>query len=64
MLCTDGLVETSGLDLDRGTAELAGRIERSGDRPAEELADLLAGSALRSAVRSDDIALLILRPGA
>ncbi len=34
------------------------------DRPAEELADALAGSALRSAVRSDDIALLILCPGA
>ncbi|MDH6116102.1 serine phosphatase RsbU (regulator of sigma subunit)/anti-sigma regulatory factor (Ser/Thr protein kinase) [Kitasatospora sp. GAS204A] len=68
VLCTDGLVESRGLDLDTGMARLcesvAGELGSAGDGasdPIEELADRIAARAADPAEREDDIALLLLR---
>nr|WP_267243492.1 SpoIIE family protein phosphatase [Streptomyces sp. PR69] len=63
VLYTDGLIEAPGVDLDRALAQVADRLESSGDRPLEELADrLIEETAAGSPDRGDDIALLLLRP--
>jgi len=59
VLCTDGLVEQPGLDLDDGMRELAERVA-AGPEDVGDLADLLiAGAADRGG--GDDVALLLLR---
>ncbi|MQS11681.1 SpoIIE family protein phosphatase [Streptomyces kaniharaensis] len=68
LLCTDGLVEARGMDLDDGIARLtrtlaeplppAGEAARD---PLESLADRIASQAADSSEREDDIALLLLR---
>ncbi|MCU7825473.1 SpoIIE family protein phosphatase [Kitasatospora sp. DSM 101779] len=68
VLCTDGLVEARGMDLDTGfgrlceavAAPLPARDESARD-PLEELADRVAARAADSSEREDDIALLLLR---
>ncbi|WP_406197354.1 SpoIIE family protein phosphatase [Kitasatospora sp. NBC_01560] len=68
VLCTDGLVEARGTDLDEGiarlTAVLAGPPAGGtghGRDPLEELADRIASQAADDSEREDDIALLLLR---
>ncbi|MDQ0809565.1 serine phosphatase RsbU (regulator of sigma subunit)/anti-sigma regulatory factor (Ser/Thr protein kinase) [Streptomyces sp. B3I7] len=59
VLCTDGLVELPGLDLDDGMRELAEQVA-AGPEDVGDLADLLiAGAADRGG--DDDVALLLLR---
>ncbi|MFJ8825113.1 SpoIIE family protein phosphatase [Streptomyces sp. NPDC102467] len=60
VLCTDGLVEDSGLDLDTGIQNLA-EVLRAGPEPAEELADHLSRALWERWGSSDDVALLVLR---
>lgn len=68
LLCTDGLVESRGMDLDDGVGRLtevmagplASRSEADRD-PLEDLADRIASQAADSSEREDDIALLLLR---
>lgn len=68
LLCTDGLVEARGMDLDDGiarlTAVLAGPLaDRAAEArdPLESLADRIASQAADDSEREDDIALLLLR---
>ncbi|MCX4749815.1 SpoIIE family protein phosphatase [Kitasatospora sp. NBC_01287] len=69
VLCTDGLVESRGLDLDTGMARLceavAGELPpmagEGATDPIEELAERIAARAADSSEREDDIALLLLR---
>ncbi|MGF1432092.1 SpoIIE family protein phosphatase [Kitasatospora sp. LaBMicrA B282] len=68
VLCTDGLVESRGLDLDAGMDRLcesvAGELPAAGPDgtdPLETLADRIASRAADSSEREDDIALLLLR---
>ncbi|MFJ6215441.1 SpoIIE family protein phosphatase [Streptomyces sp. NPDC092296] len=62
VLYTDGLVERPGVDLDDAVATLADQVDRAGERPLEDLADLLVGHAEQSGRRDDDMAVLLLRP--
>ncbi|WP_030612447.1 SpoIIE family protein phosphatase [Streptomyces sclerotialus] len=59
VLCTDGLVERPGADLDDGMARLA-RAVRTGPQDVQQLADLLCTLSL-SGDGEDDMALLLLR---
>ncbi|MDX3804152.1 SpoIIE family protein phosphatase [Streptomyces sp. AK04-3B] len=59
---TDGLVEAPGVDLGDAVAALARRLERAGPGTLDALADALIQHSRRSAPRSDDIALLLIRP--
>ncbi|MFI1506972.1 SpoIIE family protein phosphatase [Streptomyces sp. NPDC020597] len=59
---TDGLVEAPGVDLDDAVDALARQLERAGPGTLDALADALIQHARRSAPRSDDIALLLIRP--
>ncbi|MCX5262511.1 SpoIIE family protein phosphatase [Streptomyces sp. NBC_00199] len=59
---TDGLVEAPGVDLEDAVAALARRLERAGPGTLDALADALIQHSRRSAPRSDDIALLLIRP--
>ncbi|CAN3980002.1 SpoIIE family protein phosphatase [Kitasatospora purpeofusca] len=68
LLCTDGLVEARGMDLDEGIARLTSVLAepladpgRTGRDPLEELADRIASQAADDSEREDDIALLLLR---
>ncbi|MCG6493010.1 SpoIIE family protein phosphatase [Kitasatospora sp. A2-31] len=68
VLCTDGLVEARGMDLDEGVARLAAVLshplaarDEGGRDPLEDLADRIASQAADSSEREDDIALLLLR---
>ncbi|MER6396832.1 SpoIIE family protein phosphatase [Kitasatospora sp. NPDC001603] len=68
LLCTDGLVEARGMDLDDGIARLAEVVagplaeRREGHAdPLEELADRISSQVADSSEREDDIALLLLR---
>ncbi|WP_189914795.1 ATP-binding SpoIIE family protein phosphatase [Kitasatospora xanthocidica] len=68
LLCTDGLVEARGMDLDEGIARLTRALARplpsaaeAARDPLEELADRIASQAADSNEREDDIALLLLR---
>ncbi|MFE2545357.1 SpoIIE family protein phosphatase [Actinacidiphila glaucinigra] len=60
-LYTDGLVETPGVDLDEAMGGLAARLARTGPQPMDRLAQDLIDEACRSATRTDDIALLLIR---
>ncbi|MCB5180710.1 SpoIIE family protein phosphatase [Streptomyces antimicrobicus] len=59
VLCTDGLVEQPGADLDEGIAHLTGLI-REGPAGLPQLADLLCG-IVDERGGDDDMALLLLR---
>ncbi|MFF8831008.1 SpoIIE family protein phosphatase [Streptomyces sp. NPDC015131] len=61
VLYTDGLIEAPGVDLDDATADLAGQLAAHGDLDLEDLADVLIAHAHGAALRTDDIALLLLR---
>ncbi|MGW6915463.1 SpoIIE family protein phosphatase [Kitasatospora sp. NPDC054939] len=68
LLCTDGLVEARGMDLDEGigrlTHALGGLLPAVGESPRdplEDLADRIASQAADLGEREDDIALLLLR---
>ncbi|MFB7619115.1 SpoIIE family protein phosphatase [Kitasatospora sp. NPDC056181] len=68
LLCTDGLVEARGMDLDDGIARLAAALAGPLDGhavqardPLEGLADRIASQAADDSEREDDIALLLLR---
>ncbi|OAR22051.1 PAS sensor protein [Streptomyces sp. ERV7] len=61
-LYTDGLVEVSGVDLDESVAAVADRLAEVGGRPLEEVADSLVRHVQETQGRSDDVALLLLRP--
>ncbi|WP_354639409.1 SpoIIE family protein phosphatase [Kitasatospora camelliae] len=68
VLCTDGLVEARGMDLDTGFARLCDVVSgylpalgESAQDPLDELADRIASQAADSSEREDDIALLLLR---
>ncbi|KJK47989.1 SpoIIE family protein phosphatase [Streptomyces sp. NRRL F-4428] len=60
-LYTDGLVETPGTDIDDATAALAAQLAAAQNEDLETLADALLDHAERTAPRTDDIALLLLR---
>ncbi|MBG0853653.1 SpoIIE family protein phosphatase [Streptomyces spinoverrucosus] len=62
VLYTDGLVEVPGVDLDEVTDAFADRLARAGDPTVEALADTLVHDAQECAHRSDDVALLLVRP--
>ncbi|MGX2993142.1 SpoIIE family protein phosphatase [Streptomyces sp. JNUCC 64] len=59
ILCTDGLVETPGADLDDGLMALTGLVEE-GPRDLQSLADRLCSTAHERG-GDDDVALLLLR---
>ncbi|MFE5585111.1 SpoIIE family protein phosphatase [Kitasatospora sp. NPDC056531] len=68
LLCTDGLVEARGMDLDEGIGRLTRALarplpapEEAVRDPLEDLADRIASQAADSSEREDDIALLLLR---
>lgn len=60
VLCTDGLVEESGLDITAGMDALA-RAVRTGPEDAERLADHVAERLWERWGTGDDVALLVLR---
>ncbi|MFJ9037039.1 SpoIIE family protein phosphatase [Streptomyces sp. NPDC102406] len=60
VLCTDGLVEDAGLDLDTGIHNLA-EVLREGPESAEGLADHLSEALWERWGGGDDVALLVLR---
>lgn len=70
MICTDGLLETGGHDLDTGWARLRGVLENHADQSLEELADTLVQAVHGPSShyttgpladrREDDIAVLLL----
>ncbi|WP_406506400.1 SpoIIE family protein phosphatase [Streptomyces sp. NBC_01602] len=62
-LYTDGLVETPEVDLDDAMAGLAGQLARTRPQPMDQLATHLIDHARRTAPRTDDIALLLIRLG-
>nr|WP_203550469.1 SpoIIE family protein phosphatase [Actinospica acidiphila] len=61
VLYTDGLVEVPGTDLLDSVGALAARLADAGDLDADGLADVLVDDVRRSAHRSDDVAVLVLR---
>ncbi|GAA0584124.1 SpoIIE family protein phosphatase [Streptomyces crystallinus] len=61
-LYTDGLVEVAGVDLDESVAAVADRLAEFGGRPLEEVADRLVRHVQETQGRTDDVALLLLRP--
>ncbi|MFE0627548.1 SpoIIE family protein phosphatase [Streptomyces sp. NPDC058864] len=60
-LYTDGLVETPGVDLDDAMGGLAARLARTAPLSMDRLATDLIDQARRTAPRTDDIALLLIR---
>ncbi|MFI2370307.1 SpoIIE family protein phosphatase [Streptomyces sp. NPDC018833] len=70
MICTDGLLEIGGHDLDTGWARLRGVLEKNAGRPLEDLADTLVQAVHGPTShyttgpladrREDDIAVLLL----
>ncbi|WP_180687130.1 SpoIIE family protein phosphatase [Streptomyces gossypiisoli] len=61
VLYTDGLVESPGVDIEDALVELGRRLTEAGDRPLDELADVLVGQEGHAEERLDDVALLLLR---
>ncbi|MFI1973367.1 SpoIIE family protein phosphatase [Streptomyces cinnamoneus] len=61
-LYTDGLVEIPGTDIDDTIAGLAEHLARAEDHDLDGLADTLIRQAEDAAPRTDDIALLLIRP--
>lgn len=62
VLYTDGLIEAPGVDIDAALADLAALLGRATDEPLETLADSLISHATGTGQRTDDTALLLLRP--
>ncbi|QOV41283.1 SpoIIE family protein phosphatase [Streptomyces ferrugineus] len=62
VLYTDGLVEVPGTDIGDSTRRLARHLARETAHGLDDLADSLLHHADRSAPRSDDVALLLIRP--
>jgi serine phosphatase RsbU (regulator of sigma subunit)/PAS domain-containing protein len=62
LMYTDGLIERPGTDLDDSIAELAGVFAEAGSEPLNAVADALLARAGQADSRSDDIAMLLLRP--
>lgn len=62
VLYTDGLVETPGADIGQSTNALARHLARAESQDLDVLADSLIGYAQHTANRTDDIALLLIRP--
>ncbi|MCQ4080956.1 SpoIIE family protein phosphatase [Streptomyces sp. RB6PN25] len=60
-LYTDGLVETPGVDMDDAMAGLAAQLSQASPQPMDRLATTLIDHARRTAPRTDDIALLLIR---
>ncbi|MFF3611767.1 SpoIIE family protein phosphatase [Streptomyces sp. NPDC002580] len=61
-LYTDGLIESPGVDIEDAIADLGRRFAATGDRPLDELADLLLQRGTKGGQeRPDDVALLLLR---
>lgn len=60
-LYTDGLIESPGVDIEDAVADLALRLNESGDRPLDELADALIHRHASAEERPDDVAVLLLR---
>ncbi|WP_240439310.1 SpoIIE family protein phosphatase [Streptomyces europaeiscabiei] len=60
-LYTDGLVETPDTDITDSITALADHLTGNGDRPLDDLADSLLHHAGPHHIRTDDIALLLLR---
>lgn len=60
-LYTDGLVETPEVDLDDAMAGLAAQLAQTPPQPMDQLATHLIDHARRTAPRTDDIALLLIR---
>lgn len=63
-LYTDGLVEVPGADIEGTTADLAHHLGASSDLPLHHLVDHLVHRTRPTDRRTDDIALLLLRPTA
>lgn len=61
-LYTDGLIETPGRDLDEAIASLAVALSCRGRLPLDELAEVLVHHDGPATDRTDDTALLLLRP--
>lgn len=61
VLYTDGLIESPGVDIEDALADLGQLLARAGDRPLDELADLLVQHSVSVRERVDDVALLLLR---
>ncbi|KUL21095.1 SpoIIE family protein phosphatase [Streptomyces regalis] len=61
VLYTDGLIESPGVDIEDALADLGQVLTESGERPLDELADLLIRHAASVRERVDDVALLLLR---
>jgi serine phosphatase RsbU (regulator of sigma subunit) len=62
VLYTDGLVETPGTDIEEAISGLAARLAGARGQPMDALADALIHPGAHTGPRSDDIALLLLRP--
>jgi len=60
-LCTDGLIESPGVDIEDALAGLAERLGEIGDRPLDEVADSLVEHSGTAEQRLADVALLLLR---
>ncbi len=61
VLCTDGLIESPGVDIEDALTGLANRLAGIGDRPLDEVADTLVEHSGTAEQRVDDVALLLLR---
>jgi GAF domain-containing protein len=61
VLYTDGLIESPGVDIEDALAELGKVLTEAGERPLDELADLLVQHSASVRERVDDVALLLLR---
>ncbi|RSN87373.1 PAS sensor protein [Streptomyces sp. WAC 05379] len=61
VLYTDGLIESPGVDIEDALADLGQLLTEAGDRPLDELADLLVQHSVSVRDRVDDVALLLLR---
>ncbi|MFB0620158.1 SpoIIE family protein phosphatase [Streptomyces sp. AGS-58] len=61
VLYTDGLVESPGVDIEDALADLGGLLAETGDRPLEDLADIVVRHSAAARERVDDVAVLLLR---
>ena len=61
VLYTDGLIESPGVDIEDALADLGQVLTEAGERPLDELADLLVQHSASVRERVDDVALLLLR---
>ncbi|MET9969701.1 GAF domain-containing SpoIIE family protein phosphatase, partial [Streptomyces sp. NPDC006356] len=61
VLYTDGLIESPGVDIEDALADLGQVLSEAGERPLDELADLLVEHSAARRERVDDVALLLLR---